>query len=63
MCIVWIDAHADINTPATSGSGNMHGMPVAQVMKLPGTENLPGFEWLKEVPKLHPSQVNISLRS
>jgi len=36
---------------------------VAQVMKLPGTENLPGFEWLKEVPKLHPSQVNISLRS
>jgi arginase len=24
--IVWVDAHADINTPETSGSGNIHGM-------------------------------------
>ena len=23
--VVWVDAHADINTPRTSGSGNMHG--------------------------------------
>jgi arginase len=26
--ILWIDAHADINTPDISESGNMHGMPV-----------------------------------
>ncbi|MDE2571988.1 MAG: arginase [bacterium] len=26
--VIWIDAHADINTPATSPSGNVHGMPV-----------------------------------
>lgn len=26
--ILWVDAHADINTPATSKSGNMHGMPL-----------------------------------
>jgi arginase len=27
--LIWLDAHADINTPATSPSGNIHGMPVA----------------------------------
>lgn len=27
--VIWIDAHADINVPETSPSGNIHGMPVA----------------------------------
>ena len=27
--VVWFDAHSDINTPETSPSGNIHGMPVA----------------------------------
>jgi len=27
--LIWIDAHADMNTPATSPSGNIHGMPLA----------------------------------
>lgn len=27
--LVWIDAHTDMNTPETSPSGNIHGMPVA----------------------------------
>ena len=31
--IIWVDAHADLNTPEFSGSGNMHGMPVAFTMK------------------------------
>ena len=26
---IWIDAHADLNTPSTSPSGNVHGMPLA----------------------------------
>jgi arginase len=30
--IVWIDAHADIHTPFTTPSGNMHGMPLATVL-------------------------------
>ena len=30
--VVWIDAHADMHTPYTSPSGNMHGMPVAVAM-------------------------------
>ncbi|MBP9849775.1 MAG: arginase [Flavobacterium sp.] len=31
---VWIDAHADIHTPYTTPSGNMHGMPLASVMNI-----------------------------
>lgn len=27
--VVWVDAHTDMNTPETSPSGNIHGMPVA----------------------------------
>ncbi len=27
--VIWVDAHGDLNTPATSLSGNVHGMPLA----------------------------------
>jgi arginase len=27
--LIWVDAHADMNTPGTSPSGNVHGMPLA----------------------------------
>lgn len=30
--VVWIDAHADMNTPETTPSGNIHGMPLALAM-------------------------------
>jgi arginase len=30
--LIWLDAHADINTPDTSLSGNVHGMPVAHLL-------------------------------
>jgi len=30
--LLWIDAHADFNTPQTSPSGNIHGMPVAAIL-------------------------------
>ncbi len=29
--VIWIDAHADLHTPYTTPSGNMHGMPLAMV--------------------------------
>lgn len=32
--VVWIDAHSDINTPQTSPSGNVHGMPLAALLGL-----------------------------
>jgi arginase len=30
--VIWVDAHGDMNTPATSGSGNVHGMPLAALL-------------------------------
>jgi arginase len=30
--LIWVDAHGDINTPATSTSGNVHGMPLAALL-------------------------------
>jgi arginase len=32
--LLWIDAHSDMNTPDTSPSGNVHGMPLAALMGL-----------------------------
>jgi arginase len=32
--VIWIDAHADLHTPFTSPSGNMHGMPLAAALGL-----------------------------
>jgi arginase len=41
--LIWFDAHADINTPATSSSGNIHGMPLAALLGY-GNEELVGIE-------------------
>src|SRR4051812_11569712 len=30
--VIWIDAHADLHTPYTTPSGNMHGMPLASAI-------------------------------
>lgn len=30
--VLWVDAHADMNTPATTRSGNLHGMPLAVLL-------------------------------
>lgn len=30
--LIWVDAHADINTPETSPTGNVHGMPLAHLI-------------------------------
>ncbi len=34
--VIWVDAHGDINTPETSPSGNVHGMPFAVALGLAG---------------------------
>ena len=36
--LIWIDAHTDMNTPETSPSGNVHGMPLAALMGLGPSE-------------------------
>jgi arginase len=30
--LIWVDAHGDINTPASTNSGNVHGMPLASLL-------------------------------
>ncbi|MGV3617578.1 MAG: arginase [Fimbriimonas sp.] len=46
MALLWIDAHADVNTPGSSATGNVHGMPVAALAGLPSeTEGLQHDEW------------------
>jgi arginase len=39
--MIWLDAHADMNTPETSPSGNIHGMPLACIL-VPGPPELVG---------------------
>ena len=38
--VIWMDAHSDINTPETSPSGNVHGMPLAALLGLGGGSGL-----------------------
>lgn len=46
--LIWIDAHADINTPATTPSGNLHGCPVSFLLGLPGTDVEPFNSWVPQ---------------
>jgi arginase len=50
--LIWFDAHADMNTPESSPSGNIHGMPLAVLLGYgaPQLTNIAGF-----APKLEPS--------
>lgn len=56
--VIWVDAHADANTPRSSPSGHYHGMPAAHLLGwfekagemgegVPMHTSLPGFEWFK----------------
>jgi arginase len=49
--LLWFDAHADMNTPETSPTGNIHGMPLSALFGFGAPEliNLGGF-----APKLDP---------
>ncbi|KAL2099184.1 hypothetical protein ACEWY4_005664 [Coilia grayii] len=49
LCLIWVDAHADINTPDTSPSGNLHGQSVAFMLKelQDKMPDIPGFSWMK----------------
>ena len=36
--VIWVDAHGDMNTPETTESGNVHGMPLAALLGMaPGS--------------------------
>ncbi len=68
--VIWIDAHADLHSPYTTPSGNMHGMPLAMVCGIdnleckindPSPEVLEYWEKLKNVglsgPKVNPGDL------
>lgn len=44
LFILWLDAHADFNTPATSPSGNLHGMALAYLCGEAGFQTVLGAE-------------------
>jgi arginase len=59
--VLWIDAHGDLNTPETSPSGNIHGMPVAAAVGL-GRSWFDTGEW--PVPSVEEARVAmIGIRS
>ena len=51
---IWLDAHSDMNTPETSPSGNVHGMPLSAIMGY-GTGELDELFGFK--PKIEPQNV------
>jgi arginase len=55
--VLWLDAHADFNTPTLSPSGNLHGMPVAclcgfgprELVELGGAKPTLRPQWIRQV--------------
>jgi arginase len=63
LAVIWVDAHADINTPETSDSGNIHGMPVSFLTGLAKEDREDVFGWLKDEHRLSTKKlVYIGLR-
>ncbi|HSV12401.1 MAG TPA: arginase [Hanamia sp.] len=61
--VIWIDAHADLHTPYTTPSGNMHGMPLSvsigednieNKMHDPDEKTIQQWEQLKNIGKINP---------
>jgi len=52
--VIWVDAHGDFNTPDTSPTGNIHGMPLAALCGF-GDDRLVDLVW--PGPKVHPEDV------
>jgi len=68
--VVWIDAHADLHSPYTSPSGNIHGMPLAAAISndnlecqinTPSDDTIKYWELMKEIggeaPKIEPQDM------
>jgi arginase len=59
--VLWIDAHSDLNTPETSPTGNVHGMPLAAAIGLTD-ERFDSDAWT--LPAVEPERVAlVGLRS
>ena len=58
--VLWFDAHADLNTPSTSPSGNVHGMPLAALL---GYDEFANAEWANAPGVSESSVAYVGLRS
>jgi arginase len=54
--LIWLDAHGDMNTPDSSPSGNVHGMPLAAIIGYGAPELVEMFGYK---PKVHPRNVAV----
>ncbi len=52
LCVFWVDAHEDFNTPETSRTGKFHGMPLAALTHEFDIRDHAGFENFPEFPPL-----------
>lgn len=61
--VIWIDAHADVHTPYTTPSGNLHGMPLATALAIdnkvsqlnnPEKKTIEAWERLKKIGGISP---------
>lgn len=57
---IWFDAHGDFNTPETSPSGNVHGMPIAAAL---GRDSFAEMEWAQAPGLSEENIVYVGLRS
>lgn len=62
LAVLWIDAHGDVNTPGTSETGNVHGMPLAALAgRSSGVDGIRDSQWNALVQtlgthRLHPER-------
>jgi len=59
LFVLWLDAHTDYHTPATTASGNLHGTPMGYVTGRPGFDGFPDIPQ----PVLHKNIAMLGLRS
>ena len=52
IAVIWVDAHPDINTPESSYSGHIHGMPVAFLTGLTTEERKDVFGWIGDEQRI-----------
>lgn len=57
--LIWLDAHGDFNTPETTPSGNIHGMPLACLMGMGPRELTQIFDFAPKVEAAHTVLVGV----
>jgi arginase len=57
--VIWFDAHGDVNTPETSPTGNVHGMPLAAALGLAGRGFAGGVWTLPAVEAMRVSLIGV----